>query len=146
MRFMIYHLITKLDLFSRIIDRKSDYWQQKVGIHKPTETLSLSCNRMQPGHYCITAKSEETLSEFEHTQQSCLAYYREISIKKPCNCFSESYSIPYSERHIGLQNCLIVDQTTSNVIKMREIRACVEKIENMADAEFGFRKSTLKPQ
>nr|CDS25789.1 expressed protein [Hymenolepis microstoma] len=79
--------------------------------------------------------AEETLSEFEYTKQSCLANFRQILTKRRCDCFSESYSIPYSERHVGLKYCLSVDQTTSNVIKMPEIMACVEQIENMTDAE-----------
>ncbi|VUZ42612.1 unnamed protein product [Hymenolepis diminuta] len=78
---------------------------------------------------------EETLSEFEYTKQSCLANFRQILTKRHCDCFSESYSIPYSERHVGLKYCLSVDQTTSNVVKMPEIIACVEQIENMTDAE-----------
>ena len=77
----------------------------------------------------------ETLSEFEYTQQSCLANFRQILTKKECGCYSEAYSIPYSGRHVGMKYCLDVEQSSSNVIMMPEIIACMERIENMTDAE-----------
>ncbi|KAL5961691.1 hypothetical protein TSMEX_010575 [Taenia solium] len=80
-------------------------------------------------------KEDETLSEFEYTQQSCLANFRQLLTKKECGCFSDAYSIPYSARHVGLKYCLDVEQSSSNVVKMPEIIACVHKVENMTDAE-----------
>nr|CDS14991.1 protein vprbp [Echinococcus granulosus] len=80
-------------------------------------------------------KEDETLSEFEYTQQSCLANFRQLLTKEECGCFSDAYSIPYSARHVGLKYCLDVEQSSSNVVKMPEIIACVHKVENMTDAE-----------
>ncbi|KAL5103497.1 Protein mahjong [Taenia crassiceps] len=81
------------------------------------------------------AKEDETLSEFEYTRQSCLANLRQLLTKKECGCFSDAYSIPYSARHVGLKYCLDVEQTSSNVVNMPEIIACVHRVENMTDAE-----------
>lgn len=77
----------------------------------------------------------ETLTEFDYTQQSCLANFRQMLTKERCGCFTESYMIPYSWRHVGMGFCHDVEQTTSGVIKMPETFACVASIENMTDAE-----------